>query len=229
MNKPIFFLHITKTGGQTIEELLRRNYSKVFQFGHDEDYKSLPQGHEVYMGQTAPYTRDLIEGDVFSFAFVRDPVERLVSFYNYYKVHKFRRVRWIHADGTHEEYPIDSSLPLIEFFEQEPIKKVCFNRMARDFGAEEPLFDLSNSNLSYDKYDYFMSKIDSYDFIGIFEEFDESLSRLGKILGKDFEKIHVNRVKKEKEVVTEAEYEYLEYYTAYDEAIYEYCLKKFHK
>jgi len=229
MNKPIFFLHITKTGGQTIEELLRRNYSKVFQFGHDEDYKSLPQGYDVYMGQTAPYTRDLIEGDVFSFAFVRDPIERLVSFYNYYKVHKFKRVRWIHSDGTHEEYPIDSQLPLIEFFEQEPIKKVCFNRMTRDFGAEEPLFEVDDNLLSYDNVENILSKVDSYDFIGIFEKFDESLSKLGKILGKEFENIHINKVKKEKETIADEEYEFLEHYTAYDQAVYEYCLEKFNK
>jgi hypothetical protein len=226
MNKPIFFLHITKTGGQTIEELLRRNYSKVFQFGHDEDYKSLPQEYDVYMGQTAPYTRDLIEGDVFSFAFVRDPIERLVSFYNYYKVHKFKRVRWIHADGTHEEYPIDSQLPLMDFFSQEPIMKVCMNRMTRDFGAEEPLFEPKTINATYKRA---LKNIDSYDFIGIFEQFNESLSKLGKILGKEFENIHINKVKKEKESVTSDEYRYLENYTMYDRKIYTYCLEKFNR
>jgi hypothetical protein len=229
MNKPIFYMHITKTGGQSIEELLRRNYEKVTQLDHDTDYKSLPQGNDVYMGQVANYTRNLIEGDVFSFTFVRDPIERLVSFYNYYQLRGFNIVQWVHSDGRIERYNIDSTLPLIEFFEQEPIKKVCFNRMTRDFGANEPLFNLANSNLSYDKYDYFMSKIDSYDFIGIFEKFDESLSKLGKILGKDFEDVHINKSPKPKVKLTDDEYEYLEYYTAYDQDIYEYCLEKFNK
>ena len=229
MSKPIFYMHITKTGGKSIEELLRRNYDKVFQLKHDTDYKSLPQGYDVYMGQTVGYTRDLIEGDVFSFTFVRDPIERLVSFYNYYHVGKFDIVQWVHSDGTVERYNIDSSLPLIEFFGQEPIKKVCFNRMTRDFGADEPLFDLANSNLSDNKYDYYMSKIDSYDFVGIFEKFDESLSKLDKILGKDFEDVHINKSPKPKSEITPEEHEFLDKYTRYDQKIYEYCLKKFNR
>ena len=226
MNKPIFYMHITKTGGKSIEELLRRNYDKVFELEHDTDYKSLPQGYDVYMGQTASYTRDLIEGDVFSFTFVRDPIERLVSFYNYYHVGNFDVVQWVHSDGTVERYNIDSSLPLIEFFEQEPIKKVCFNRMTRDFGADEPLFDLTNSNFYHD---YYISKIDSYDFIGIFEKFDESLSKLGKILGKDFEEVHINKSPKPKSEITPEEREFLDKYTEYDQDIYNYCLEKFNR
>ena len=229
MSKPIFYMHITKTGGKSIEELLRRNYDKVFQLKHDTDYKSLPQGYDVYMGQTVGYTRDLIEGDVFSFTFVRDPIERLVSFYNYYHVGKFDIVQWVHSDGTVERYNIDSSLPLIEFFEQGPIKKVCFNRMTRDFCAKEPLFEVDDNLLSYNNVENILSKVDSYDFIGIFEKFDESLSKLGKILGKEFENIHINKVKKEKETITDEEYEFLEHYTAYDRAVYEYCLEKFNK
>ena len=229
MNKPIFYMHITKTGGKSIEELLRRNYDKVFQLKHDTDYKSLPQGYDVYMGQTVGYTRDLIEGDVFSFTFVRDPIERLVSFYNYYHVGNFDVVQWVHSDGTIERYDIDSSLPLVEFFEQEPIKKVCFNRMTRDFGAKEPLFDLDNRFLSYDNFENILSKVNSYDFIGIFEKFDESLSNLGKILGKDFEDIHINKSPKPKVKLTDEEYDFLDHYTAYDQAVYERCLEKFNR
>ena len=223
MNKPIFFLHITKTGGQTIEELLRRNYSEVMQFTHDKDYSGLPKNKEVYMGQVANYTSDMLDIS-FKFSFVRDPIDRLVSFYNYYKLHNHRGAQWIHNDGTVERYEVNSQLPLIEFFGQEGIKKVAFNRMTRDFGSKEPLFSLDPMDEVYDRA---IKNIDYYDFIGIFEEFDTSMSKLGKLLGKDFEQLHVNKAKKLKKDITKKEREFLQPFVEYDQKVYDYCLKKF--
>ena len=76
----LIFIHIQKTGGSTISEILSKNFPDICQFKAKHDFAI--QG-----------TGELCEWkDYYKFAFVRNPWDRLVSWYT--MINSAKHIRW---------------------------------------------------------------------------------------------------------------------------------------
>ena len=83
--RPIVFLHIPKTAGQTIHFALAemvgaRNVSPIRVNGQAVDHCTLPPGYLLHSGHIDWTNLDSVEGNPFVFTVLRDPAERIGSF-----------------------------------------------------------------------------------------------------------------------------------------------------
>jgi len=86
--KKIVFLHIPKTAGQSVHSELFRIYGKrrtsPIRVHHQANqYQQFPEGYDLYSGHLDWHHPTHFEDDVFSFTVLRDPYERIASFYFY--------------------------------------------------------------------------------------------------------------------------------------------------
>ena len=86
--KPVIFLHIPKTAGTTIiSELERvcgaRNRSPVRLHNQKDCVEQLPPGYDLYAGHINWTSLNKLPKDRFAFTVLRDPKERIASFYFY--------------------------------------------------------------------------------------------------------------------------------------------------
>lgn len=87
--QPIVFLHVPKTAGQTIHNELVRlvggdaNVSPVRVHTQAGPHEQLPQGYSLYSGHIDWATMGALPRDRFAFTVLRDPKERIASFYYY--------------------------------------------------------------------------------------------------------------------------------------------------
>ena len=143
------FIHINKCGGTTIDELFNGSFQ-----GHDKpfDYKkSNPKEFANY----------------FKFAFVRNPWDRVASFYHY----QIKR-KW-------DYYPFDETIPFKPFVENWLIKM--------------PGQTLLNVSCCYD---WIFDENDNLliDFIGRFENFQQDFNLICDKIGIDRQKLqHKNK------------------------------------
>lgn len=87
--RPIVFLHIPKTAGQTIHNELTRvlgaqNVSPIRLYSQDKDCQ-FPPGYALYSGHLDWHDMGNVPKDRFTFSVLRDPRERIASFYFYTK------------------------------------------------------------------------------------------------------------------------------------------------
>lgn len=87
MKRPIVFLHIPKTAGQTVHHALaamvgRQNVSPIRVNGQAEG-TTLPPGYVLHSGHIDWTDLERLPGDPFVFTVLRDPAERIGSFYFY--------------------------------------------------------------------------------------------------------------------------------------------------
>ena len=86
--RPIVFLHIPKTAGQTVHHALGalvglRNISPVRVNEQAENFVTLPPGYLMHSGHLDWTGLEQLEGNPFVFTVLRDPGERIGSFYFY--------------------------------------------------------------------------------------------------------------------------------------------------
>jgi hypothetical protein len=86
--KKIVFLHIPKTAGQTVHsELSRivgeRETSPIRVHTQAAEDQQFPAGYALYSGHLDWLHLDQVKGDRFVFTVLRDPLERIASFYFY--------------------------------------------------------------------------------------------------------------------------------------------------
>lgn len=88
-DRPIVFLHIPKTAGQTIHnELVKlvggtKNVSPIRVHTQASPEEQMPAGYRLYSGHIDWTALDSLPGDRFVFTVLRDPKERIASFYFY--------------------------------------------------------------------------------------------------------------------------------------------------
>ncbi|WP_238710415.1 sulfotransferase family 2 domain-containing protein [Oceanipulchritudo coccoides] len=182
----ILFLHLQKTAGMTLQELLRRQYGPGLAkrsirrllkrspegLGMAEALSALSQKDKIFMGHFCFGVHRLLNFNTTYITFLRDPASRLISLYNfsantpgahYYKVAK---------DMTCEEFLFESKLLEMD------------NGMTRFLAGDEE--DLFINRTPYGKCGHKMlekalSNLDNFfSFVGIQEEFDRSLLLLAE-------------------------------------------------
>lgn len=170
----LFFMHVTKTAGGTVKEMLRNSrcdvlfhystdpgFSREFQYKpHDVIYGHYLFGAHEKMGLPPKYA-----------CFFRDPVARVISHFNHLKnVDSGRIGDMARAHGSVEAFLSDAR-------HWEMDNMMC--RMLTGYGPKEipfggvnrAVYDLARRNM----HDYF-------EFVGIFEDLHDSLKRLKRII-----------------------------------------------
>jgi hypothetical protein len=140
--RPIVFLHLPKTGGQTIHHSVgalfgERNISPYRLQSHVRDGATFPPEYRMHSGHLHWRELENVPGDPFSFMVLRDPRERLGSFF-FFMREEARRSR--DANGV-------DSLP--------PAQRVLLNGASALFFSKDPQIQLavrerwSNLTLTY--------------------------------------------------------------------------------
>ena len=127
VRRPAIFMHIQKTAGTTITEAVRRHYRNDFVSHGDylnRDAASLKKTAFISGHFGFEYSRQFMDGR-YSFTFLRDPVERILSLYY------FSRTR---DPGEYPIYRAAHTLGVADYlragFDREDIKTYVWNQQA---------------------------------------------------------------------------------------------------
>jgi len=225
---PLFFLHIPKTAGTTLNKILDNNLSpenildlytedqhaaiKETTYDQISEY-ALVRGH-VFMADFA----DVLDGPVpfRVFAFLRDPIERVISEYYFLK-------RW--PKSHLYIYLNENNVSLAEYITSEApmLKQRGRNNMMNSLsgviqGTEDDRLALAWHHLK----DRFLT-------FGILERFDESLLMLKRHAGLEnvfYEKQNVRAVNADRPVSAE-EMDIIHEYNQMDIKLYELAMEEF--
>ena len=169
----LVFVHIQKTGGQTVSKILKENISDVSRFKRKHGF--------------AVHAKDDLEGwnEYFKFAFVRNPWDRLVSWYSMIRNADQSRLAGM-EQGKRQfllwRYVLDNSSSFDEFIRnctgEIEIKKGVFY------------------SFTFNQLDYVSDQHGNLlvDFIGRFENFQSDLLEVSNRVGLELDSIpHRNR------------------------------------
>lgn len=188
----LVFLHIPKCGGTTLHNMLvdwqgenaqhpERHNNLYFYSARDLASKTLFSGHYDY------YSTTLIPGPRKMITFLRDPRSRLVSLYNFHRSHREEIIerynlslaRWANMYDIDEYFanPVVRAHPAVNnamarYFSDQPQLGAHAGNVAAGDTPVEVLCDQAKRNLR------------KFDFIGLVEDYDNSIQRLAHILGQ---------------------------------------------
>ena len=177
--KPVIFLHIPKTAGTTLHDIIERHYvpGEICTFGADahaavEDFKNLSseerakihllRGHMAFgLHRYLPGTNDY-------FTILRDPIDRVVSYYNFIlrtPDHYLNQI--VQSDNMSISDLLQSEMPLMMNDAQVRLLSGVWGGVA--FGkVSTAMLGTAEQNLN----EFFV-------VVGITEEFDKTLCLLG--------------------------------------------------
>ncbi|MDS9467717.1 sulfotransferase family 2 domain-containing protein [Paracoccus sp. MBLB3053] len=218
----LFFMHITKTAGGSLKELLKTaaragddisfHYPDEPQFRRHFDYDRLPRimfGHFVYgaheRADAAPNYA----------CFLRDPMARTISHYHHLKNNDNSKVgTTLRSFDTMASYLRHARHWEFDNFLTRTISGVAAQARFGDVGYNT--YERARQNLRW-----------QFSYIGLFEQMDESLQRLRTIVPGIGQTLpSVNRGKYSPEV-TDEEYRLLRALNRFDEMLYEEAVSLF--
>jgi len=232
MNKTVMFLHIPKTAGTTITSFFREQYSA------DEVYLSGSSGRTHWEGSAEFANKSLDERqqykyvaghlemnafrgvkNKFAFTFMRSPVKRMMSLYNYVRRTQSHHMHTLVNDGR---------LGFGDFVARAPWDELRNGMTRRLCGVHKALPEYDERVLCTA-----IGNLDAmFDFVGIQESFDKSLFLLGQQLGVDFNQYlytSKNVAPKAKKSIDPADIRMIKRHNCMDEALYEHAKKRFIK
>lgn len=187
----LVFLHVPKCGGTTLHHLLEAWYGKSQM--HDERFNGLYRreaadlaSKSVFSGHFDFYSTCLIPGPLVRISFLRDPLERLVSLYNFHRAHSEKAVResrlkllqWAHEFDIDEyfmhpevraHHAIHNSI--VRHFSNIPQVGLQLNRPELVAVSIEEMFQQACRNL------------EEFAFIGFMDRYEADLAALADVLG----------------------------------------------
>jgi len=182
---PVVFVHIQKTAGSSIVELARNYYGEsVISHGdysghRPEDFQKIDfvSGHFGY-----EFARHLMPGR-FSFTFLRDPVQRVLSFYHYCKKQD---------TDDFEPYRLAQELSLEAFLEYalkpNTLKTAVCNNQAWQLahgyghGTERNYFSFDEAEVQ----DLAIAHLEKFSHVGFTESFEDDRDVILTSLGLPF-------------------------------------------
>ena len=231
MTKPFFFLHLPRTAGTTLNGILRSNFApeEILNFYTQEDYKNnaersqesltgirLIQGHILLPQFTPP---SIFSVTVQPFTFLRSPVERLVSEYNFLRTwdknHMYAYLR--ENNITLRDYVLSNN-HLLQYRGRNYMTR-CISGM--DMGLSPyPIKALARAKQHLEHV---------FCFVGIQERFVESLLLLGDVMGLStlFYENRNTLKKDEKEPVSGEDIALIKELNRADEALYQFACELF--
>lgn len=185
MSDPFFFLHLPRTAGTTLNDVLRANFrpKEVLSLYRDSDftrYASLEpgqldgvrliQGHALLASYDPPR---LYDRPVRVFTFLRHPVDRLVSEYAFLKTWpRTTLYRFLNDNAVSFREYVTGMRRELKYRGKNPMTRLL---SGRDFDLDAfpgEALDAAKRNLER-----------GFGFFGLMERFDESLLLLGDYLG----------------------------------------------
>ena len=179
----IIFLHIPKTAGTSLRDIIERNFDEKAIFTIDgknprESIKlfnslksadkasfSLVQGHGEFGA-----IKDLPQKQIKYITFVRNPVERVLSYYSYILSDSFKRPQAEVAESMSlKKYLISKC----DWQMNNHQTRMIAGNVPPEYGAcNEEVLERAKNNI-----------ISHFHFVGIAERFDESILTMSKFLG----------------------------------------------
>ena len=176
--KPALFLHIQKTAGSSIVEYARQYYSSVishgdFMYCKPEEFNDIQfiSGHFGYEFAKYYIPRR------YSFVFLRDPVERVLSFYYYCRsgnLNDFKAYRAARENNLEQFL----ALGFTDYSIGHGIVNNQAWQLACDYGLRN-IRKYTNSEIQ----ELAINHLDNFSYIGFTETFDEDRDNLMKALG----------------------------------------------
>lgn len=185
----VVFLHLPKCGGTTLHALLQAWYGA--DLVHQERFNGLYRAtaadlaaHCVFSGHYDYYSTTLVPGAPRRITFLRDPLARLVSLYNFHRAHtpeiieqqNLTLVRWAH------QFDIDTYFARPEVRAHAAINNSMVRYLSNEpqvpyaGGPHETRLDVL--------YEQAAENLSRFDFVGFMDDYDASVARLARILGK---------------------------------------------
>ena len=184
INKPLFFLHIPRTGGTTIDSILFNNIEcdkilKIYKKEEYEKYKDISKkllvnikyitGHLLLSSYNPLKIYDI---DVSVFTFLRDPIKRLISEYYFYKTWKNNHLYSVlNKNNISFSQYLMSQDPLFKYRGKNFMTR-CISGVSFQLDSF-PRAALSSAKRQLDK---------NFLFFGLLEYFDESVCLMKNIL-----------------------------------------------
>ena len=181
---PLLFLHLRKCGGTTLQKLIQSRFVRgeicwpyVF-----PEVLNLPRsevaGKKYFRGHL-PYDFVSYPGpDLFKITFLREPTDRLVSFYYY-----------VRRREQETFYELANDLPLIDFYQNERVIAEVSNEMTRQLGSRNSLDHYRTYWQAKDySLDLALERLRTIEVVGIAEKFWECVDYMTWVL--DWPPIH---------------------------------------
>ena len=181
-NKPLFFLHIPRTGGTTVDAILLKNFNQdsVLKIYNANEYKNnrfydsdeikkikYITGHLLLDKYDPP---QIYGQEVSVFTFLRDPIQRLISEYIFYKTWTNNHLyKYINENKISFRNYIQSSEKILKYRGKNFMTR-CISGVGFEYNKSS-LVALAAAKRNLDK---------NFFFVGITEQFTESLFLLSK-------------------------------------------------
>ncbi len=180
MNKTTLFLHIPRTGGTTLRDIIESQYDdeKIFEITHFKNafdqVKKVDniEEYDIIKGHFPFGIHELIDGDTQYITFLRNPVKRIQSIYRYSLQHEH-----------HHDYDYNRTHSFLDYVKSG--RNILLNNghtrlLAGEYFSGDKIHYGTNPEWLLEKA---FSNIETYfSFIGITDEFNKSIVLLKKKL-----------------------------------------------
>jgi hypothetical protein len=206
----IYFLHIPKTAGSSVREMLRVNYhDKLCPYWNYDDLASSSENciekYDVSAGHFGMSLLNLLDRHPVTFTFLRHPIDRTLSHFMHVKRESNHPYHKYVIDMDISDFLTDPiTLPLVYNFQSRymsftPTGFDCLSRFPSACSKPGHLsvtWELMSYGMSdMDILDQSLRSLDKINFVGFVEDFDNSMTRLVQLLGirnYDIPKINVS-------------------------------------
>ena len=174
-SRKLIFVHIQKTGGMTVTRILRKNVSDVSRLRPKHEFAVRAMEEPEW-------------NEYFKFAFVRNPWDRLVSWYS--------MIRNADATLSHQTPINQKEKPHLKLWRYVLDNSSTFEEFIKNCTDEIEIKKGVFHSLTYNQLDYVSDRDGNLlvDFIGRFENFQSDLLEVSNRLGLEVESIpHTNR------------------------------------
>jgi hypothetical protein len=165
----IYNAHLPKTGGTSLLMMWREWYGANAVLRDEKpNFNNIPNGIKVVSGHY-PYDNK-IQTDAQWVTFIRHPIDRLMSFYHY----KNARMRK-NPHAKEEWWGIMKNMTMEDWLNCDESK----NHMVKQFSGKT-----AQDIATYDDLEKAINNLQSFYFVGLFENYAHDVRTLGSMLGK---------------------------------------------
>lgn len=177
-SKPILFVHIPKSGGSSIIEMFRGLDGISVSHTPHEPLGKL-DGFNFFAGHWDADQFNAIDVKPFIFTFIRNPTERILSMYRFWKSHKDEYVKLYEEDlwlcRLAREFKFE------DFIRLEIVRENLDNDLVRIFSGKNEMAGVASVSLR--EFEIAKKNLEKIDFVGRFESFEDSCKSLFSTLG----------------------------------------------